>query len=318
MNQFGDIRDHEDIHRPGDHLIKAMAMDGEVRISAVDVTDTVRRAQTMHDMGPTAGVAVGRAISAAALLAQDMKGDEENLTLSVRGDGPLGGFTIVVESGLKLRASVVNPHCETLSKPGPEGAVLDIGAALGAGRLSVIRDFGQAEPYIGQIPLQSGEIAEDITAYLVYSEQRPAAVGLAANISTSGMGRAGGFLLEPMPGASQRTLDYIEARVAGFPGLDFFLEEGFTAAQVIDLIMGNVSLRYLERTDLEYQCNCSRDRMERNLLALGHKELKNLSEDPKGIQLECHFCDSTYTFTQEEVKALYEQSQPDIRFHDNM
>lgn len=318
MNEFGDIRDHEDIHRPGDHLIKAMAMDGEVRISAVDVTDTVRRAQVMHDMGPTAGVAVGRAISGAALLAQDMKGDEESLTLSVRGDGPLGGFTIVIEAGLRLRASVVNPHCEILSKPGREGAVLDIGAALGEGKLSVIRDFGQAEPYIGQVPLQSGEIAEDITAYLAYSEQRPGAVGLAANVSTTGMGRSGGFLVEPMPGASQQTLAYVEARLAGFPGLDFFLEEGFTAAQVIDLVMGNVSLKYLERSELVYECNCSRERMERNLLALGRDELKELSEDPKGIQLECHFSDSTYTFTQEEVRSLYDQSKPDYRFFDGM
>lgn len=318
MNEFSDIRDHEDIHRPGDHLIKAMAMDGEVRISAVDVTDTVRRAQVMHDMGPTAGVAVGRAISGAALLAQDMKGDEESLTLSVRGDGPLGGFTIVIEAGLRLRASVVNPHCEILSKPGREGAVLDIGAALGEGKLSVIRDFGQAEPYIGQVPLQSGEIAEDITAYLAYSEQRPGAVGLAANVSTTGMGRSGGFLVEPMPGASQQTLAYVEARLAGFPGLDFFLEEGFTAAQVIDLVMGNVSLKYLERSELVYECNCSRERMERNLLALGRDELKELSEDPKGIQLECHFCDSTYTFTQEEVRSLYDQSKPDYRFFDRM
>ena len=162
---------------------------------------------------------------------------------------------------------------------------MDLGAAIGAGRLSVVRDNGRGDPYVGQVELRTGEIAEDITAYLLYSEQRPAAVGLAANATPQGMGRSGGFLVEPMPDASDETLAYLEARVGGFPGLDFFLQEGFTAAQIIELLMGDVDVRYLERQEVLSPYLLRADDLS---FDAGEKGSPKLAKDLR-IQLECHF-----------------------------
>ena len=211
-------------------------------------------------------------------------------------------MTAVADSHGNVRGYCLEPVVETTyHRPGK----LNVGAAVGSGKLTVVKDFGLKEPYVGQVELISGEIAEDFTYYFASSEQTPSIVSLGVSLDTNGVTCAGGFMVQLLPGADEETISYLEDRVnGGFPEVSFLLQEGMNPEKILDMFLGDKEICFLEGRKVAYKCNCSRDRMERNLMAIGKKDLTELSLDPKGIDLECHFCDQRYHFSQEDVKAL--------------
>ncbi|MBP5491922.1 MAG: Hsp33 family molecular chaperone HslO [Clostridiales bacterium] len=285
-----------------DYLVTATALDGKVRALAVRSTNLVKEALRIHKTSPVATAALGRFLTGALFLADTLKSDGDSMTLNIRSDGPLQGMTAVADSHGNVRGYCLEPVVETTyHRPGK----LNVGAAVGNGKLTVVKDFGLKEPYVGQVELVSGEIAEDFTYYLAASEQTPSIVSLGVGIDENGVTCAGGFMVQLLPGSDEETISYLEKRVGGgFPEVTFLLSEGLTPEKILDMFLGDEHICFLEGRKVAYACNCSRERMERNLMAIGKKDLTELSEDPNGIDLECHFCDQKYHFTQEQVKGL--------------
>lgn len=288
-----------------DYMVTATALSGKVRALAVRSTNLVKEALRIHKTSPVATAALGRFLTGTLFLADTLKGDGDTLTTNIRSDGPLQGMTAVADSHGNVRGYCLEPVVETTyHRPGK----LNVGAAVGNGKLTVVKDFGLKEPYVGQVELVSGEIAEDFTYYLASSEQTPSIVSLGVGIDANGVTCAGGFMVQLLPGADEETIEYLENRVSGgFPDVTFLLNEGMNPEKILDMFLGDKDICFLQGSKVAYKCNCSRDRMERNLMAIGKKDLTELSEDPNGIDLECHFCDQKYHFSQEDVKGMMEE-----------
>ena len=288
-----------------DYMVTATALSGKVRALAVRSTNLVQEALRIHKTSPVATAALGRFLTGTLFLADTLKGEGDTLTTNIRSDGPLQGMTAVADSHGNVRGYCLEPVVETTyHRPGK----LNVGAAVGNGKLTVVKDFGLKEPYVGQVELVSGEIAEDFTYYLASSEQTPSIVSLGVGIDANGVTCAGGFMVQLLPGADEETIEYLENRVSGgFPDVTFLLSEGMNPEKILDMFLGDKDICFLQGSKVAYKCNCSRDRMERNLMAIGKKDLTELSEDPNGIDLECHFCDRKYHFSQEDVKGMLEE-----------
>lgn len=295
------VQTRDEMYLPGDHLVIATALQGQVRAVAVRSTQTVQTLTRIHDLSPLAAIAAGRLAAGTQLLLSDLKNETDSLTVSVKGDGPLGGILMAGDASGYVRGYVHHPRVEAE----PDATRSAVARAVGAGNLTVVRSTGLKEPWSGTVKLVSGEIAEDLTYYLAVSEQIPSLVSLGVQISATGVAAAGGLLVQLMPGATEKTISYLEQRAGGgFPPMTFLLEEGFTPAQIIDLFLGDPQVRYLEKRPVGFRCTCSRRRMERNLLTLSRTELEELAADPQGIRLDCHFCNRSYHFDQDEVRAL--------------
>lgn len=289
-----------------DYIVRATAYGGQVRALAIRSTQLCRAALDIHKTSPVATAALGRFLSGSLLLADNLKSEEDTQTTILRCEGPLHGMTAVCDSGGNVRGYCNEPVVEnTFHYPGK----LDVGAAVGSGMLTVIRDLGMKEPYVGTVQLVSGEIAEDFTYYLAVSEQTPSIMSLGVLMGTGGITHAGGFLVQLMPGAGEDMIELMEKRAGGgFPDVTFLMNEGMNPEQILDMFLGDPGINYLTASEVRYNCTCSRDRMERNLLTLGKTQLDELSEDEKGISLECHFCDKIYTFDRESLLDLSELS----------
>lgn len=288
-----------------DYIVTATALSGKVRALSIRSTNLVREALRIHKTSPVATAALGRFLTGTLFLADTLKGEGDSLTTNIRSDGPLQGMTAVADSHGNVRGYCLEPVVETTyHRPGK----LNVGAAVGNGKLTVVKDFGLKEPYVGQVELVSGEIAEDFTYYLASSEQTPSIVSLGVGIDANGVTCAGGFMVQLLPGADEETISYLEDRVSGgFPDVTFLLQEGMNPEKILDMFLGDKEICFLEGRKVAYKCNCSRERMERNLMAIGKKDLTELSEDPNGIDLECHFCDQKYHFSQEDVRGMLEE-----------
>ena len=288
-----------------DYIVTATALSGKVRALSIRSTNLVREALRIHKTSPVATAALGRFLTGTLFLADTLKGEGDSLTTNIRSDGPLQGMTAVADSHGNVRGYCLEPVVETTyHRPGK----LNVGAAVGNGKLTVVKDFGLKEPYVGQVELVSGEIAEDFTYYLASSEQTPSIVSLGVGIDANGVTCAGGFMVQLLPGSDEETISYLEDRVSGgFPDVTFLLQEGMNPEKILDMFLGDKEICFLEGRKVAYKCNCSRERMERNLMAIGKKDLTELSEDPNGIDLECHFCDQKYHFSQEDVRGMLEE-----------
>ncbi len=284
-----------------DYLVRGTAKNGLLRCVAVRTVRVCDTARKYHDLSPIATVALGRLMTGALLLGIDQKNTSDQLSLVVRGNGPIGGMTAIAEPKGKVRGLVGNPHTEAVYLR--EGKY-NVGAVVGQGQLTVVRNTGLKEPYVGSTNLVSGEIAEDLTAYCFYSEQVPTILALGVKVESSGVVAAGGLLIQVMPGATDELLDWLEKRAAGFPDITDFVSDGFNPHQLIDLFLGDPELEYGSSYPVSYQCDCSKERMEKALLTLGDTELQELAQDEQGITLECHFCPQKYHFNQEEIKQL--------------
>lgn len=283
-------------------MVSALALNGQVRAFACRTTRLCQEAQNIHQMSPMAAVALGRLMTGTLLLTeQGLKNATDTISVVIRSNGPLQGMTVVGTGRQTVRGYCVQPVVETLHKrPGK----LDIGQAVGEGTLTVIKDLGLKEPYMGKVELVSGEIAEDLTYYLASSEQTPSAMGLGVLVDAQGISHAGGFMVQMLPDATEETIQYLETRLGGFPEVTYWMQEGFNPDQILDLLFGDPQIQYFEHKPLSYACTCSRERMEQNLIALGASELFDLAQDPDGINLECHFCSSHYPFSQLQLQKL--------------
>ena len=286
-----------------DQIIRVLAKDAPVQASAITARGLVERARQIHTTLPLATAALGRSLMAASLLGSQLKGEGASLTLRLKGGGPLGSITVVSDSLGNVRGYVQNPHVELpLKGPGK----LDVGRGVGAdGTLTVIKDLNLKEPYVGSIPLVSGEVAEDVTAYLTASEQIPSACALGVLVDTDqSVLCAGGYLIQLLPGAGEEVIARLEAGVARAGAVSQSLREGLTGRALLERVLEGFALEVLTEQPVEYRCYCSRARVEQALASLGRAELEDMIRREQGTQVTCQFCDQVYSFTQGELEGL--------------
>ena len=286
-----------------DQILRAMSTDGFVKAVAINSKSIVERARTIHDTTPTATAALGRVLSACAMLGNMQKIENGSVTLQIKGGGPLGTILAVSDAVGNVRGYVQNPHITLLEK---YAGKLDVGAAVGTdGMLTVIRDLQMKEPYVGSVELVSGEIGDDVTAYLVQSEQCPSACGLGVLVDTDHSVRvAGGFILQLLPGAPDSVIDKLEAGIAAAGSVTAMLDAGLSLQELLTRVTGGMELEFFEPTPVEYRCYCSRERVEAALISLGREELTEIAAEGKDTRIGCQFCDTEYSFTPDDVRAI--------------
>ncbi len=286
-----------------DQLIRVIAKDAPIKAMAINARDTVERARAIHDCWPVASAALGRLLMAASMMGAVMKGEEGSVTLRVRGGGPLGALTAVSDSSGNVRGYVQNPAVDV---PRKAKGKLDVGAAVGCdGDLTVIRDLGMKEPYIGSVQLVGGEIAEDIAAYFVESEQVPTACALGVLIAPDQtVQAAGGYLIQLLPGADDAVISAVERGVARLGAVSARLDGGMAPLELLREILADFELEVLETVPIEYRCYCSEERVSRALISLGKDELDKLIREQNGEELTCQFCDKVYRYSADQLRAL--------------
>ena len=286
-----------------DYLVKSLACDGHLRAYAIDATETIREAQKRQDTWSAASAALGRSMIGTLLLAtSSLKGDEK-MTVKINGNGPVGGIVIDGNSKGTVKGYVQNPHVHL---PLNDKGKIDVKGAVGTeGFLAVTKDYGLKEPFTGQVPLVSGEIAEDITQYFVQSEQIPTACALGVLIDTDQSVRAaGGYLIQLLPGAGEDVITKVEGGIYAAPSVTNILKENPDPAAMLKTVLSDFDMEILSVDPIEYRCYCSRERTERALLSLGSKDLEQIVEEQGGAELSCQFCDKVQTFTADELRAM--------------
>lgn len=290
-----------------DELVRVIAKDAPVKAMAITGTELVERARQIHDTWPVATAALGRLLMAASMMGDMLKAEQGSVTLRVRGDGPLGSLTAVSDSEGNVRGYVQNPAVDV---PRKAHAKLDVGTAVGAdGDLTVIKDVGMKEPYVGTIQLVGGEIAEDIAAYFVESEQIPTACALGVLIAPDQtVQTAGGYLIQLLPGADEGVISAIERGIAKVGAVSAALDAGVSALELLRQVLSEFELEVLETSPVEYRCYCSRERVSRALISMGQEELTSLIEEQGKAELTCQFCDKVYDFSKEDLQALLQEA----------
>jgi len=290
--------------RQGDEMIRLSLMDGQARVMMCETTAMCQRAADIHGATPVCTAALGRLMTGTAMLGVMMKGERESVTVTVKGDGPMGTLVAVANHG-DVKACADNPRVQL---PTRADGKLDVGGAVGhQGRMSVVKDLGLREPYIGQCELVSGELAIDFANYFTVSEQQPSLVALGVLVSGDTVLKAGGLLIQPMPGCEEETISQLELRSPMFA--DISREMTFAdKEQLIEDWFRGMKPEVLERTPLRFHCGCSRERMEKALISLGRKELESLIQEDQGAELGCHFCHNQYSFTTGDLKQLLERA----------
>ena len=289
-----------------DYLIRATAANGQVRAFGVTSRELTETAKNAHDTSPVATAALGRLMSAAVMMGADLKGENDLLTLRMEGDGPMGGLLATADSHGNVKGYAFHP--EVLLPPNAKGK-LDVGGALGAGMLSVVKDIGLKEPYVGQTNLVSGEIAEDLTYYYATSEQIPCSIALGVLMNKDNTVRqAGGFMIQLLPGASDELIDRLEKRLGKLPSITALLDAGKTPEEILSGLLGDFDLEILEKKPVQFHCDCSRERVERAIVSIGKKEIREMIEEGKPIEAGCQFCNKKYSFSVEELEELLQKA----------
>ena len=272
-----------------------------MRAFAATTKNLVESARVHHNTSPVATAALGRTLTAGAIMGSMMKNDTDMLTLQIRGDGPIEGITVTADSHANVKGYVGNPD---VMLP-PKNGKLDVGGAVGIGLLQVIKDMGLKEPYVGQVALQTGEIAEDLTYYFAVSEQVPSAVGLGVLMNKDNTVRqAGGFIVQVMPFAEEETIAKLEENVQKIQSVTTLLEQGHTPESLLEQVLDGFDIEINDTIPTEFYCNCSKSRVERALISIGRKELNELIQEGKEVELNCHFCNKNYIFSVEELKEI--------------
>lgn len=286
-----------------DYLIKALALDNQVRAMAIGTTDMVSEVQKRHNVWPTATAALGRTMTASTMLACQLKG-EDKLTVTVEGGGPIGA--IIVDSNAKgeTRGYATNPHVHfDLNEKGK----LDVARAVGTtGQLSVVKDLGLKENFVGRVPIVSGEIGEDFTYYLASSEQIPSAVGVGVLVNPDNSVKAsGGFLIQLLPGASSKVIDLLEEKLKNIPMVSTMIDKGYQPEDMLNEIFGEESVKVIDKMPVVFQCTCSREKIEGGIIGLGKDEIKAMIAEDKGAEATCHFCNEVYRFSEQDLQDIY-------------
>ena len=291
-----------------DYIVNAITSNGAIRVVAADTTELCNRAQEIHKMSATAAAALGRAVTAAAIMGSMLKSTEDAITIQLNGGGPIGRVIAVADGRANVKGYVDNPLVDL---PLNEKGKLDVGGAVGTnGMLSIIRDLGLKEPYVGQVPLVNGEIAEDLTQYYATSEQLPTAVALGVLVDVDyTIKAAGGFILQVLPGAYDEDIDKVEKTVASIASVTEMLSNGKKPEDIVEQLLADYEIEYFENQETAYKCDCSRERTDRALISIGKEELTKLIEEDGKAEITCHFCDNVYNYTKEELEALLESAK---------
>ena len=289
-----------------DTLVRAMSKDGMVKATAVYTRALTERARQIHHTSPVATAALGRALAGVSMMGNALKGSGESVTLQIKGDGPLGTILAVSDAEGNVRGYVQDASVEL---PLRADGKLDVGSAVGhGGTLTVIKDLGLKEPYVGTVDLLGGEIAEDLAAYFVESEQIPSACGLGVLVDRDcSVLAAGGYLIQLLPGAGEDTIAKVEGGIYAAPSVTNQLRDDPDPANLLCTVLSDFDLEILETTPIEYRCYCSRDRVTRTLISLGRKELQSIVDDGKDIHIDCQFCDKIYDYTPEQVRQILKE-----------
>lgn len=285
-----------------DYIIRATAANDQIRAFAAVTTQMVETAREHHNTSPVATATLGRLLTAGAMMGAMMKGEKDVLTLQIKAGGPLQGITVTADSQGNVKGYVGNPD---VCIPANSKGKLDVAGAVGPGFLNVIKDMGLKEPYSGQVMLQTCEIAEDLTYYFATSEQVPSAVGLGVLMNKNNTVRqAGGFIVQLMPFAEEEVISRLEQNVQKINSVTSLLEEGHTPESLLEKVLEGFDMQINEKTDTRFHCNCTRERVEKALISIGRKELNEMIQEGKPIEMNCHFCNTNYTFTVEEMKEI--------------
>lgn len=290
-----------------DYIVRATAADNQIRAFAITSRDMVEKARQIHNTSPVATAALGRSLSAGAMMGAMMKGEQDLLTLQIRGDGPLGGITVTADSKAQVKGYVNEP---AVLIPANAKGKLDVSGAIGTGMLQVIRDLGMKEPYVGQTELQTGEIAEDLTYYFANSEQIPSSVGLGVLLNRDNtICQAGGFIIQLMPYTEDKVIDALEQRLAKVSSVTELLNRGLTPEGILEELLGDLGFTVNDTIPTAFSCNCSKERVEKAIISIGSKEIREMIRDGKPIEVKCHFCNEAYSFNIEELKKILEKAK---------
>lgn len=290
-----------------DYIVRATAAGAQIRAFAATTRNLVEDARNAHGISPVATAALGRLLTAGAMMGTMLKGEKDLLTLQIRGDGPIHGITVTADSKARVKGYADNPG--VMLPPNALGK-LDVGGAVGNGMLTVIRDLGLKEPYVGQTVLQTGEIAEDMTYYFAASEQIPSTVGLGVLMEKDNtVKRAGGFILQLMPFAEDSVIEKLEENLKKMPSVTAILDTGKTPEELLSVVLEGIELEITDTVPTEFYCNCDKKRIEKAIISIGEKDIREMIEEGKEIEVKCHFCNSAYTFSVEELKELLKRAK---------
>ncbi|CDE45311.1 33 kDa chaperonin [Clostridium sp. CAG:411] len=290
-----------------DYIVRGTAADNQIRVFAATTRALVEEARKAHNTSPVATAALGRLLTGGVMMGSMMKGDKDLLTLQIQCNGPIKGLTVTADSQGNVKGYAYNPN--VMLPPSDKGK-LDVGKALDLGVLSVIKDMGLKEPYMGQTQLVSGEIAEDLTYYFATSEQVPSAVALGVLMNKDNtVKRAGGFIIQLMPFAEDGLAEKLEEKLKNMEPITALLEKGMTPEDIIDSVLGEFGVEIMDTLPAQFYCNCTKERVEKAIVSVGAKELNEMIQEGKPIEVNCHFCNKNYTFSIEELKEILRKSK---------
>lgn len=290
-----------------DYIVRATAADAQVRVFAATTREMAEEARSHHNTSPVATAALGRLLTAGAMMGIMQKGDKDKLTLQIKCSGPIKGLTVTADAAGNVKGYAENPD---VMLPPSKAGKLDVGGALDMGVLNVIKDMGLKEPYVGQTHLVSGEIAEDLAYYYATSEQVNSSVALGVLMSKDNtVKQAGGFILQLMPFAEETVISQLEQNINKLSSVTTMLEEGYTPEKMVDVLLEGLDHEILDTVETKFYCDCSKERVEKALISVGREELQSMIDDGKPVEVKCHFCNTDYSFDVEELKKLKKTSR---------
>lgn len=291
-----------------DTIKKYLALENKVSLTIIESTELVEKARKIHDLTPTTTAALGRLLTATALLGVDLKNMEDSITVQIKGDGPIGTMIAVSNKFPKVRAYIQNPHIEL---PLNSQGKIDVGKAVGkTGYLSIVKDIGLKKPYMGIVPLTTGEIAEDFAKYFAESEQKPTAIALGVLVDNNGVKKAGGYILSLMPDATDKIVTKLEENIKNIPSISKILSDNDNLNDISKIITGDENARIIEENILPvYECNCSTEKMKNGLISLGKSELEQILKEESKIETVCNFCNKKYVFDKSQIEELLDKMQ---------
>lgn len=290
-----------------DYIVRATAANAQIRAFACTTRETVETARMHHNSTPVVTAALGRLLTGGAMMGTMLKGEKDVLTLQVHAGGPMKGMTVTADAFGHVKGYPENPYVDL---PLNAKGKLDVAGAVGVGFMNVIKDLGLKEPYVGQTVLQTSEIAEDLTYYFATSEQVPSSVGLGVLVGKDyHVAQAGGFIIQLMPFAEDKVIDQLEENLKNVDSVTRLLEEGLSPEQILERLLAGFDVQFTDTIPVSFHCDCSKSRVEKVLISVGKKDLQEMIDDGEPIEVNCHFCNTNYTFDVDELKEIYKKSK---------
>lgn len=285
-----------------DYIVRATAANAQIRAFACTTRNIVEHARAAHNTSPVATAALGRLLTAGTMMGSMLKGEKDVLTIQINGSGPIKGLTVTADANANVKGYVIEPNVVI---PANAKHKLDVGGAVGIGVMTVIKDMGLKEPYVGQTVLQTGEIGDDLTYYFATSEQVPSSVGVGVLMEKDNtVKQAGGFIIQLMPFAGEEVIAQLEKNLSEVQSVTALLDAGKTPEQILETLLGNLDLEILDKIPTQFYCNCSKERVEKAIISIGRKDIQEMIDEDKDIEVNCHFCNTNYKYSVEDLKGM--------------